>query len=159
MNFITDTDDYIHDINFVNFSSAWVFFIGQGIPKWSSLSKPRGLTLCCLDNAPTAASGVSPKSQGSMGQYPLLLYIQFAVGSDETVDDFLVLLLHDLFGDVQFVLFHGHVHLLTGRQLLIPCLKTNKTRLDCLVQDCSISIALAMEILQSCTKPAKCSLQ
>ena len=31
-------------------------------------------------------------------------------------------------------------------------------KIDGLVQDCSISSALAMEILQSCTKPSKCSL-
>ena len=31
-----------------------------------------------------------------------------------------------------------------------------QAQVDGLVQDCSISSALAMEILQSCTKPSKC---
>ena len=34
--------------------------------------------------------------------------------------------------------------------------KTKEVKIDGSVQDCSISSALAMEILLSCTKPSKC---
>ena len=39
----------------------------------------------------------------------------------------------------------------------IPKLSNFEYYLDGLVQDCSISIANALEILQACTKPSKCS--
>ena len=39
---------------------------------------------------------------------------------------------------------------------IIISYSTNDQKLDGLVKDCSISIANALEILQSCTKPSIC---
>ena len=60
---------------------------------------------------------------------------------------------------------HGALVVITGTFILVPCLVVKSLLLiwrsgtcrfcfDCWVQDCSISSALAMEILQLCTKPS-----
>ena len=40
-----------------------------------------------------------------------------------------------------------------------PCLISRRLEFDGLMQDCIISIANALEILQACTKPPSCALQ